>query len=65
MKKDFLTIPKIPFSDDEWKASRRYLRLPLQKKLALLDRMRSLMFDLWKENPSIRRDYEKCQKLFK
>lgn len=65
MKGNFAEIPKIPLSSEELKAARRYQRLPLHQKLALLDRMRSLMFDLWKENPSIRRNHEKCQKLFK
>lgn len=65
MKKSFAEIPKIPLSGEELKAARRYQRLPLHQKLALLDRMRSLMFDLWKENRSLRRDYERNQKLFK
>ena len=65
MSQSFADIPKIPLSDEEWKATRRYQRVPLHQKLALLDRMRSFMFALWKETPSLRRDYERNQKLFK
>lgn len=64
MKKTFADIAKIPLTDEEYRASRKYQRLPLKEKLALLDRMRFFMFQLWKENPSIRRDYERCRKLF-
>jgi len=64
LRKTFIDIPKIRLSEDELKASRRYRRLPLRQKLAMLDRMRSFMFELWKSNPSLRRDYERNRKLF-
>ena len=46
-------VRNLPLSEEEWRAAKRYQRVPLKQKLAWLDSMRSLTFELWKHNPKI------------
>lgn len=51
-----------PLSKEEWDQIREYRKVPFQKKLAMLDRMRIFMFQLWKENPEAWRAAEKFRR---
>ncbi len=48
-----------PLSAEEWEQIEAYQKISFEQKLAMLDRMRSFMFKLWKENPET---YEAAQK---
>ncbi len=62
MKSFGKTFRKLPFTEEEWKEIKRYQKVPLHKKLAMLDRMRSFMFELWKSNPAMYRQSQKFRR---
>ncbi|GEM_PF-5109789 len=51
-----------PLSPEEWKQIEEYQKVPFQKKLAMLDRMRIFMFQLWQENPKAYRAAQKFRR---
>lgn len=53
---------KIPLTEEEWKEIKKYRRIPVHQKLAMLDRMRSFMFEIWKSNPDIYQQHEKFRR---
>ncbi len=55
-------LHKLPLTKEEWREVRRYRRVPLHRKLEMLDRMRSLMFEIWKSNPKIAKIQEKFRR---
>ena len=62
MNRSYRFIRKLPLSREEREQARRYQKIPLSQKLAWLDRMRSLTFELWKHNPSIYRTHQKFRR---
>lgn len=45
-------------SEADWKAFRRYQKVPVNQKLAWLDRYRSFYYELLKCNPDLRKKWE-------
>jgi len=62
LKRSLRALRKIPFTEEEWKEYKNYQKVPLHVKLAMLDRWRSLMFQIWKENPTIYRQHKKFRR---
>ncbi len=59
MGRFFKKFEKVPLTDEEWREVKMYQRLPFDQKLALLDRHRSFIFEVWKQNPRLYRTYLK------
>ena len=62
MTRSYRFMRTLPLSKEEKEHARKYLRVPLNQKLAWLDRMRSFQYDIWKSNPSIYRQHEKFRR---
>ena len=60
--RSYRVIRGVPLSREEERGARKYLKVPLRQKLAWLDRMRSLTFELWENNPAIYRAHLKFRR---
>ncbi len=43
----------------DWDRIRRLRKVSAEKRIEWLDGMRALMFEVWKNNPALRKQYEK------
>ncbi|MDO8644573.1 MAG: hypothetical protein Q7S00_06385 [bacterium] len=57
-----ISLFKTPLTHEEWKEVQRYQRVPLAKKLALLDKLRSFLFEVWSLNPSIHKQLKRFRR---
>lgn len=62
MNRSYRFMRNLPLTKEERVEARRYRKIPLNQKLAWLDRMRAFTFELWKHNPSIYRAHQKFRR---
>jgi hypothetical protein len=55
-------LRKFKPSAEDMERTWQYKKLPAQKKLEWLDNWREFMFEVWRNNPELRKTYEEFNK---